>query len=155
MRQRGRKGESQAASEMAGSRPKWSWKVPFQCPNPTTFLIIEGKSERAMTVTSEEVCQDSHEEARCEDTEQHQEEFERRNTRNYELEKLVPFLFDSLPDKGIHFQKLLLLNSITDVRDLYAIGTYKPSEIVSMFGHEASKFREHIAVIMTFSDYLQ
>ncbi len=58
-----------------------------------------------MTVTSEEVRQDSHEEARCEDTEQHQEEFERRNTRNYELEKLVPFLFDSLPDKGVHFQK--------------------------------------------------
>jgi len=40
-------------------------------------------------------------------TNQLQEEFERRNMRNYAIKKLALFLFDCLPDKGVHFQKLL------------------------------------------------
>jgi len=72
----------------------------------------------------------------------------------WDVKDIILTLFNCTPDKGAHFYKVLILEEVSEVRDLYEVGTLGPVGIVNMFGGQASPYRMHLAVILTFTEFI-
>jgi len=73
----------------------------------------------------------------------------------WDVQKIIPVLFNRVPDQGTHFYPLLLQEEVYEVKDLFDIGTLGPAGIVNMFGGQASTFRVHLAIIITFAEFIK
>jgi len=59
----------------------------------------------------------------------------------WDVQEIIPVLFNCVPDKGTHFYPLLLQEEVYEVKDLFDIGTLGPAGIINMSGGQASTFQ--------------
>jgi len=72
----------------------------------------------------------------------------------WDVKEIIPILFDCTPDTGTHFYPLLVKAEIFKVRDLSDVGTLGPKGIVNFIGGTLSQFSVHLAIIVTFMDFV-
>jgi len=72
----------------------------------------------------------------------------------WDVQEIIPILFDCTPDRGTHFYPLLVEAEIFEVRDLSDVGTLGPKGIVEFIGGALSQFSVHLAIIVTFTDFV-
>jgi len=72
----------------------------------------------------------------------------------WDVKEIIPILFNCTPDRGTHFYPLLVKAEIK-VRDLSDLGTMGPEGIVNFHGGALSQFSVHLAIIVTFTDFVE
>jgi len=73
----------------------------------------------------------------------------------WDVRSIIHTLFGCTPDKGVHFYPVLLQEDIYEVKDLFDAGTLGPRGIVNIFGSQSSTYRMHLAIMLTFTSFVE
>jgi len=72
----------------------------------------------------------------------------------WDVKDIILVLFNCTPDKGAHFYQLIIQEEVFEVKDLYDVGTLGPIGIIHMFGSQASMYQAHLAIVLTFTKFV-
>jgi len=73
----------------------------------------------------------------------------------WDVKDIIPILFNCAPDKCAHFYPILLQEEVYEVKDLFDVGTLRPTGMVNMFGGNASHFQLHLAIVIAFTNFIE